>query len=38
MVIKLSLDTADYTCYSIVAPYGRSTKLMTKKYSTKLIA
>lgn len=38
MVIKLSLDTADYTCYSIVAPYGRNTKLTTKKYPTKLIA
>lgn len=38
MVIKLSLDTVDYIRYSIVAPYSRNTKLMTKKYPTKLIA
>lgn len=38
MVIKLSLDTVDYICYSMITPHKRNTKLMTKKYPTELIA
>lgn len=37
MVIKLSLDTVDYICYSIVAPYRRNTKLTTKNILLSLL-